>query len=219
MPYDKELIRKVATYVRSQLGKEHTGHDWFHAKRVLLMARRLQAEEGGDLMLIELSALVHDLGDYKRYDYSEAKGNLVLNAMMDILEIEREVQKKIMEIVIQSQYKGTDTKTPNSIEGRIIQDADWLDTLGAVGIARNFATSGDSGRVIYNPSIPPRANLNTIDYQKKKMESTAFNYFFEKSLRLPTLMNTETGRMIAGRRIKFLKLFIRQFLDEWDGRQ
>jgi len=219
MPYDKKLVRRVATYVKSHLYKEHTGHDWFHALRVLEMARRLQKEEGGDLMLIELSALVHDLGDYKKYDFSESKGNFALTAMLDILDIERSIQEKIMKVVIQSQYKGRETKSPDSIEGKIIQDSDWLETLGAIGIARNFATGGHAGRVIYNPTIKPLSDLSKLDYQRKKSESTSFNYFFEKPLRLLNRFNTNTARKIATQRIKFLKLYINQFLGEWEGKR
>ncbi len=217
MTYDSQLVRRVAKYVKSQLCKEHTGHDWYHAGRVIKNARILQREEGGDLMLIELSALLHDLGDYKKYDFNETKGNFALDAMMDILEINRHLQEDIMSIVIKSQYKGNETKTPNSIEGRIIQDADWLETLGAIGIARAFATGGQARRMLYDPTIKPRANLSKLDHQRKKTSGTSINYFFEKSLKLPNMMNTPTGKKIARHRVKFLKFYIKQFLSEWDG--
>ena len=219
MEYDKELIKRVAVYVKAQLYSEHTGHDWYHVRRVLKTSQILQNEEGGSLMLVELSSLLHDLGHYKRHEYNEAKGNLVLDAMMDILEIDRHVQKKIMTIVHESQYRGDSTKTPTTIEGKILQDSDWLETLGALGIARAFATGGSAGKLIYSPEIRPRTNLNQLSYQRKKTESTSFNYFFEKSLNLPNLMNTETGRRIATQRVDFLKKFIRQFIDEWEGKK
>jgi len=217
MQYDKEIIKRVATYVKSHLFEDNTGHDWHHVVRVLRTARILYKEEGGNLMLIELSALLHDLGDYKKHDYSEKKGNLVLDAMMDILEIEREVQEEIMRIVIESQYRGEETEEPSTMEGRILQDADWLETLGAIGVARAFATGGYAGRLIHDPKIRPRTNLSKLDYQKKVKESTSLNYFFEKSLKLPDMMNTKMGKQIAIQRIEFLKKFIKQFLAEWEG--
>ena len=217
MHYDQELIKRVAVYVKSQLWKENTGHDWHHVKRVLRMARILHKEEGGNLMLVELAALLHDLGDYKKHDYSEAKGNLILDAMMDILEIDRKIQETIMELVIESQYHGDETRVPSAAEGKILQDADWLDTVGAIGIARAFATGGHSGRVIHDPTIKPRTKLSKLDHQRKVQDSTSLNYFFEKSLKLPAMMNTKTGKIIAMQRIEFLKLFIKQFLAEWEG--
>ena len=217
MEYDQDIVKRVATYVKSHLFEENTGHDWHHVKRVLRTARALHTEEGGNLMLVELSSLLHDLGDYKKHDYNERKGNLVLDAMMDILEIEREAQKQIMNIVIESQYRGEETRPPKTLEGKILQDADWLETLGAIGVARAFATGGHSGRLIHDPKIRPRTNLSTLDYQRKIKESTSLNYFFEKSLKLPDIMNTKTGKMIARQRVEFLKKFIKQFLAEWEG--
>ncbi|MFH1291855.1 MAG: HD domain-containing protein [bacterium] len=211
------LVKRVATYVKSKLWGEPTGHDWYHAQRVLRMARILQREEGGNLSVIELAALVHDLGDYKKHDYNEYKGNLVLDAMMDILEINRDTQRRIMRIVSESQYKGSETKVPSTIEGKIIQDADWLETVGAIGIARGFATGGQIGRMMYDPDIKPRTGLNKLDYQKKKYEGTSLNYFFEKSLRLSEMMNTKTGKKIAKRRSEFLLSFIDEFIAEWNG--
>ncbi|MFH1789574.1 MAG: HD domain-containing protein [bacterium] len=214
---DSDIVKKTAIYVKSKLMAEPTGHDWYHVERVWRMAKILQAEEGGDLLLVELASLLHDLGDYKRHDFSETKGNLVLDAMMDILDIDKETQSKIMQIVIESQYKGDETMSPSSLEGKIIQDADWLEALGALGIARSFATGGLVGRMMHNPCINPRKNLSKLDYQRKKYEGTSMNYFYEKSLRLPEMMNTNTAKKIAYARVEFMKNFIQEFLDEWEG--
>jgi uncharacterized protein len=198
------------------LSGEPTGHDWFHVERVWKTALKLHEQEGGDKELIELSSLLHDLGDYKFYGLSEIKGNLVLRGMMEVMEIESVLQEKIMKIISESQYKGDETKTPSTIEGKIIQDADWLDALGAIGVARTLATGGNIGRMIYDPNIKPRQRLSRRDYQMKKTESTSVNYFYEKTLKLPDMMNTETGKKKAQKRIKFVKFFLEEFLEEWE---
>ncbi len=215
MPHN--LINKTAEYVKNKLLNEATGHDWYHVERVRKMARKLQAVEGGDLALVELAALLHDLGDYKQYEFDITKGNLVLRGMMDILEIDDETQKKIMQIVDESQYKGDETKAPSSLEGKIIQDADWLDALGAIGIARTFATGGRFKRVIHDPQRKPRKRINKDDYQRRKAEGTSLNHFYEKVLKLPALMNTKVARAIAEKRMKFIEEFIEEFLAEWNG--
>lgn len=212
-----ELIKKTAEYVKRKLLNEPTGHDWHHVTRVWKMAKRLQAEEGGDLGIVELAALLHDLGDYKQYEFDELKGIMVLRGMMDILEIESEIQEKILKIVDESQYKGDDTKVPSSLEGKIIQDADWLDAMGAIGIARTFSTGGRIRRMIYDPQRKPRKKLSKADYQHRKTEGTSINYFYEKALKLPAMMNTKTARAMAEKRVKFMEGYIEEFLGEWQG--
>jgi len=212
-----ELIKKTAEYVKKKLTNDPTGHDWYHIERVLRMAKRLQAEEGGDLKLIELAVLLHDLGDYKQYEFDELKGIMVLRGMMDILEIETDLQEKIIKIVDEAQYKGDATVVPQTLEGKIIQDADWLDAMGAVGIARTFSTGGRIKRVIYDPKRKPRKKLSKEDYQRRKTDGTSINYFYEKVLKLPKMMNTKTARDIAEKRAKFIENYIEEFLIEWRG--
>lgn len=213
---EQEFLDKVSNYVKVKLMNEPTGHDWYHVDRVRRIGRILQAQEGGNLFLIELASLLHEVGDYKKHGLNEVKGNLVLDAIMDILEVDNELQTMIMHIVIESQYKGIETKSPESIEGKIVQDADWLECIGAIGIARSFALCSDFNRPIYDPNRVPRLVLNRVDYQRKKFEGTSFNYFYEKSLKLPAMMNTKTGKKIAIERAEFLKQYIKQFLREWD---
>lgn len=214
-----ELVKKTAQYVKQKLFNEHTGHDWYHVQRVWRLAKQLQSEEGGNLELVELASLLHDLGDYKQYDFNERKGSLVLHGMMDILEIEEELQKKIVAITLESQYNGDDTKPASTLEGRIVQDADWLDAMGAIGISRIFANGGNIKRVIHDPERKPRRRLTKKIYQTKKQEGTSFNYFYEKTLKLPDLLNTSTAKIIGKERIKFVKLFLERFLDEWNGKK
>jgi uncharacterized protein len=213
-----ELFNKAADYVKKQMSAEPTGHDWFHVERVLKTARKLQAIEGGDLELIELGAVLHDLGDYKNYEYDEEKARLVLRGMMGVLEMPVDLQEKIEKIVEEIQYRGIDTKAPTSLEAKIIQDADWLDAVGAISIARTFATGGRIKRVLHDPRRKPRNRLKADDYLHRKQEGTSFNYFYEKALKLPEIINTKTAQRWAVSRIEFLKKYIEQFLAEWEGK-
>jgi len=210
------LVQKTANYVKVKLKNEHTGHDWYHAERVWKMAKKLQKEEGGDLELVELSAILHDVGDYKHFGFNEIKGGLVLRGIMDILEIPLETQDKIINIIDEAQYNGNETKAPITVEGKILQDADWLDASGAVGIARIIATGGHIGRVIHDPKRKPRRKLTKADYQHRKKEGTSINYFYEKVFRLAQMMNTKTGRAMAFKREEFVKKYVDQFLAEWE---
>lgn len=212
-----EIIKKTAEYVRQKLLNEPTGHDWFHVERVWRLAKYIQKEEGGDRELVELSALLHDLGDYKQYAFNETKGSLILHGMMDILDIDEDLQEKIIKNAIESQYYGDETKPASTLEGRIVQDADWLDSLGAIGIARVFATGGNIKRVIYDPERKSRQKLSKREYQTKKQEGTSYNYFHEKILKLPKLLNTKMAKKIAANRVKFVENFLKQFKDEWEG--
>ncbi len=214
----KNLIEKTAEYVKIKLAQEPTGHDWYHVERVWKMAKLLQIEEGGDLELIQLSALLHDLGDYDNpEDFDEEKGSLVLNGMMDVLEIDELMKKKIITIIHESQYIGNDTKPAATTEGKIIQDAAWLDALGAIGIARTFATGGFIRRMLHDPHRPLRRKLARETYKNHKKNSTSIDSFYEKALKLPKLMNTPTARRIAERRADFIQHFIDEFLQEWEG--
>lgn len=213
-----ELFNRASDYVKKQMAADFTGHDWYHVERVLTIARKLQTIEGGDLELIEIGTVLHDLSDYKNYEYDEEKARLVLRGMMGILEVPDDLQEKIEKIVDEIQYRGVDTKTPSFLEAKIIQDADWLDAIGAIGIARTFATGGRIKRVLCDPRRKPRNRLKADDYLRRKQEGTSFNYFYEKVLKLPEMMNTETAKKWAGPRIEFIKKYMEQFLIEWDAK-
>lgn len=204
-----------------KLYNEPSGHDWYHVERVWKMAKRLQKEEGGNLELIELVALLHNLGDYSHFKFAgEQKGSLALYGMIDILGIEEPMKGKIIDLVNEMKFKGDETKTPPSIEGKIVQDANLLDTLGAIGIARCFASGGYHRRPIYDPNIPVRKRLSKENYQTKKQESTSMNSFYEKALKVAAHMNTKTGKHLAQERAKYIKDFIIQFMKEWkDGKE
>lgn len=212
-----DLVQRTANYVKLKLLNEPTGHDWLHVVRVWRIARRLQKEEGGDLELLDLAVLLHDLGDYKQFNFDEKKAALVLRGMMDVLGIEREMQEKITKIIDEAQYVGSDTKPAKTLEGKILQDADWLDALGAIGIARTFATGGRIRRLIYDPKRKVRRRLSKDDYLHRKQEGTSFNYFLEKILKLPAMFSTKTAKEIAKKRAEFVKIYLQEFLAEWKG--
>lgn len=210
-----ELVKTAAEYAKKKLVGEITGHDWFHVQRVWKMSKRLQAEEGGDTQVIELAALLHDLGDNNMYEFDDQKGFFILHGMMDVLEIEEDVQEKIIKIADELRYKGDGTKPASTLEGKIVQDADWLESLGAIGVARIFATGGRIKRMMHNPEITPRSRFTVKDYRYKKIEGTSFNYFYEKSFKLVKMMNTKTAKAIAEKRAKYLENFVEEFLAEW----
>ncbi|MBI2443949.1 MAG: HD domain-containing protein [Candidatus Magasanikbacteria bacterium] len=212
-----ELIAKCARYVQLKLAHEPAGHDWFHVERVWKMGKRLQATEGGDLFLVELAALLHNLGDHNFGEFNEEKGMLALFGMMDILEIEEADKEQLLNIVTDSKYKGDETTRPRTLEGKIVQDANWLDVLGAIGIARTFAAGGFVGRPIFDPDVPVRPSLSKQVYQRKKREGTSINSFYEKAFRLPERLNTETAKRIAEARLDYINSFLAQFMKEWEG--
>jgi len=210
------LIKRTSDYVKQKMTGEHTGHDWFHIERVCAMAKKIQAVEGGDIKLITMAALLHDLGDYKQYGFSELKGSFVIRGMMDVLGIEHDLKESLVKIIDEAQFKGDDTAKPESIEAKILQDADWLDSLGALGIARTFATGGNNNRPIHNPGIKPRQKLSKTDYIFKKNEGTSINYFYEKVLKLRKMFNTEMAKKIGEQRAVFVEAFLDEFEKEWN---
>jgi uncharacterized protein len=218
MAVAQTLIQKTAEYVKQKLITEHTGHDWYHVERVWKLAKRIQKEEGGNLELIELACLLHEFENFRQqYQPSDMKGPYILLGMMDVLDIEKDVQDKVVKIIEESQFNGSETRVPSTVEGKVVQDADWLDNIGAVGIARIFATGGFIQRMIHDPKRKPRHKMSKKDYQFRKREGTSFNYFYEKVFKLSKLMNTKIGKSIALKREQYLHNFIEEFLAEWEG--
>lgn len=211
------LVAKTADYVRKRLQNEGSGHDWEHTRRIWDMSKRLQAVEGGDLELIELASLLHCAAerDIKK-TVDEKVRSLTMQGVLDVLDITEEYKKEIITIAQQCRFKGKDTERPTTLEGKIVQDADWLEGLGAIGVARGFSAGGYLGRKIHDPAISSRANLSKADYLKRKLQGTSINYFYEKSLQLPKYLNTKTAKRVAVKRLQYLKGFLDQFMKEWD---
>ncbi|MFH1072483.1 MAG: HD domain-containing protein [Nanoarchaeota archaeon] len=214
---DKEsVIRNTAEYVRKEMEGEGTGHDWWHVYRVWRTSTYIAKEEHADLFIVQLGALLHDIADWKFND--EAAGAQVTRKWLASLHVEKEVISSVCQIVQDISFKGAGvTSNISTLEGKIVQDADRLDALGAIGIARAFAYGGYKRREIYNPNIKPERH-ETFEQYKKGTGST-INHFYEKLLLLKDLMNTETGRRMAEERHRYMEEYLDRFYREWNGKE
>ncbi len=212
---DKEaILEKTAEYVESQCREDASGHDWNHIRRVRRLTRQIAAAEGGDLFVAELAALLHDLDDWK-FNESGDETPRQARAWLDSCGLDEPTARQVCEIIARISYKGAGAENKmNSLEGFIAQDADRLDALGAIGIARAFAYGGYKNRPMYDPDSPPRLHANFEEYKNSK--SATVNHFYEKLLLLKDRMNTPTGRKLAEERHAFMLLFLEQFMKEWD---
>ena len=211
-----EIIKQTETYVHSELGEDATGHDWFHVDRVRRTALYICYEEQtGDPFIIEMAALLHDIPDEKLNESAEM-GEQKLNSFLKTLPLTAQAKNHIMQIIAAISYKGGKGSELASIEAEIVQDADRLDAIGAIGIARAFAYGGKKGQSIYDPAIQVREEMSLEEYRKGK--STSIHHFYEKLLKLKNLMNTETARKMAESRQKIMETFLEQFFQEWNGR-
>lgn len=213
--YD-ELISSTIYFVKEQIKDYDSGHDWFHIERVWKMAKRIAEEEKGiDLLVVELSALLHDVGDYKFHDGAQNSGPQIVRNFLEEFDLPRTTILHVESIVKNVSYSSENTPGFHSKELEIVQDADRLDAMGAIGIARAFNFGGYKGRSIYDPDIPAQANLSKEEYKKNK--GPTINHFYEKLLLLKGQMNTNTGRSIAEARHDFMKQYLEQFYKEWKG--
>lgn len=211
---DKNLLEKLLLYIEEKFNNDYSGHDYYHSIRVYKLATYICKKENADLEIVQLAALLHDVDDYKLFggnagNYSNAEMFLKDNKVSDVKI------KLICEIIASISFKGTDTKVPKSIEGKIVQDADRLDAIGAIGIARTFAYGGSKHRMMHIPGEKPRENMNFEEYSKSN--GTTINHFYEKLLKLKDLMNTKTARILAESRHKYMESFLEEFFDEWEG--
>ena len=211
---DEERLQIAADYVEEKLAGEGSGHDWWHIVRVRNLAARIAQAEGGNHFICQMAALLHDLADEKVAG-SEAAGLREVKNLLETLELSKEQVAEIMEIVSGISYKGGHNHRALSLEGQIVQDADRLDALGAIGIARTMAYSGNKNRIIHDPTLPVREQMSLEEYRAQK--GSAITHFYEKLLKLKDLMNTQTARKIAQGRHEFLDIYLKQFYAEWDG--
>jgi uncharacterized protein len=214
----KSIIRQTLKYVRENLEKEPTGHDWWHTYRVWKLSLKIAKEEKNvDLFVVQLAALLHDITDWKFYAGDISVGPKLAKEWLKKLRVEKDIITHVCEIIKEISFKGVKVKSKiRTKEGMIVQDADRLDAIGAIGIARCFATGAKLNREIYNPNIKPRLHKTFEEY--KKAESTSINHFYEKLLLLKDLMNTKTAEKIAEQRHKFMKQFLDRFFKEWDSK-
>lgn len=208
------LTDKIADAIKHEFLDDPTGHDWHHIQRVLDTSRFIHSKEGGDLQIIELSALLHDISDYKFNGGDFKKGGEIAAEILERFNVPEASIQKIRYIVDNISYKGANTEVEmNSLEGQIVQDADRLDAIGAIGIARVFAYGGNKNQPIYDPDLDPKLHNTFEDYAFSR--TTSINHFYEKLLLLRDRLNTETARKIGDERHTFMVDFLDQFYKEW----
>ncbi|MDQ0197600.1 HD domain-containing protein [Neobacillus ginsengisoli] len=211
----QQIIEQTETYVRSELGEDATGHDWYHVDRVRRNALHICIQEkAGDPFVIEMAALLHDISDEKLNE-SAAKGEVKLDTFLKTISLTSEQVDHIKQIIASISYKGGRQTELISDEAKIVQDADRLDAIGAIGIARAFAYGGKKGQPIYDPAINVREEMTYEDYRNGK--SSSINHFYEKLLKLEGLLNTDTAKRLAESRQKIMEDFLLQFSQEWNG--
>jgi uncharacterized protein len=210
------LIENTILFVKQKLENAEAGHDWFHMERVYKNALLIAEDETCDLMIVKLGALLHDIADSKFNDGDETVGPKVACEFLKSQNASEETIKHVVNIIENISFKGGNfEKKFTSKELEIVQDADRLDAIGAIGIARTFNYGGFKNRQLYNPNVAPKLNMTKEEY--KKSDAPTINHFYEKLLLLKDKMNTETGKQIAQERHKFMELFLSQFYAEWDG--
>lgn len=210
------LVERVAAHLKTRFMAESSGHDWHHIHRVWKLAQQIGAREGANQAVVELAALVHDIADWKFHEGDDSVGPREAERLLVQEGARREIIDQVVEIVSTISYKGAGVKTEmRTLEGQCVQDADRLDAMGAIGIARCFAYGGHAGRSMYDPDESPVLHATAEAYKAAK--GTSLNHFYEKLFLLKDRMNTATGRSMAEQRHQFMEDFVAQFLAEWDG--
>jgi uncharacterized protein len=213
-----DLISNTIGFVKHELQNAEGGHDWFHIERVYKNALLIAKDETCDLTVVQLGALLHDIADSKFHDGDESIGPKTARKFLEAQNAAEATIVHVINIIENISFKGGNfEKKFNSIELDIVQDADRLDALGAIGIARTFNYGGFKNRPLYNPEITPEHNMSKEAY--KASESPTLNHFYEKLLLLKDKMNTETGKKIAQQRHHFMEEFLSQFYAEWEGKK
>ncbi|MFY8068269.1 MAG: HD domain-containing protein [Flavobacterium sp.] len=213
-----QLINNTILFVKNQLTNAEGGHDWFHIERVYKNALLIAEEEDCDITIVKLGALLHDIADSKFHDGDEKIGPKTARIFLESQNVSEDIISHVIAIIENISFKGGNfEKKFNSKELEIVQDADRLDAIGAIGIARTFNYGGFKNRPLYNPNIQPNLNMSKEEY--KNSESPTLNHFYEKLLLLKDKMNTETGKKIAQKRHDFMITYLSQFYAEWDGEE
>ncbi|WP_122641170.1 MULTISPECIES: HD domain-containing protein [unclassified Romboutsia] len=206
------IIEETKLFVKDKLKKDGTGHDWYHIERVYNMAKYIGERENANMFIVEMAALLHDIDDWK---LSDSYSTSLTESFLKSVSVDKEDFDDIMNIINTMSFKGgVVSSKQNTIEGKIVQDADRLDALGAIGIARTFAYGGSKNRLIYDPNIDP-IEFKSLDEVKYK-ENHTINHFYEKLLKLKDLMNTEIAKDIANERHEFMEQFLHKFYNEWN---
>ena len=211
-------IEKTIAFVKHQLSNAEGGHDWFHIQRVLNNAMLIAKNENVDVFTVQLGALLHDIADSKFHNGDETVGPKVAREFLMEIDVDSAVIEHVVKIIENVSFAGgNQLKNFNSLELDVIQDADRLDAIGAIGIARTFNYGGFKNRAMFNPDIKPNLEMTKEEY--KASNTPTINHFYEKLLLLKDKMNTKTGRKIAADRHQFMEQFLEQFYAEWDGKK
>lgn len=214
----QEVIARTEDFVRETLKNDSTGHDWWHIDRVRKVAVKLAHDEGADIFVVELAALLHDIADWKFNGGDITAGANKAKEWLKSLGVDDVTQARVAQIVLTVSFKGAGVKNEiDSLEGQVVQDADRIDALGAIGIARTFAYGGHFNRVMYDPDEKPVQHQTFEQYKSSK--GTTINHFYEKLLLLKDRLNTKSARTLAESRHRFIEDFLTQFYDEWEGRK
>ena len=213
---NENLINETIAFVKKELENAEGGHDWFHVERVYKNAALIANGENCDILIVQLGALLHDIADSKFYDGDETVGPKKARLFLESKNVPEKTIDHVVNIIENISFKGgNETKKFSSLELDIVQDADRLDAIGAIGIARTFNYGGFKNRAIYNPEIKPNLNMSKKEY--KNSDAPTINHFYEKLLLLKDKMNTKTGKKIAYQRHQFMELYLNQFYAEWNG--
>ncbi len=215
----KIIIQKTADYAKKTLEGESSGHDWWHVYRVWKMAKYIgKKEKNVEMFVIEIAALLHDIADWKLHGGDEEIGPKTARTWLETLDVEEKYIEHVYQIIKTVSFRGANVKSQmKTKEGMVVQDADKLDAIGAIGIARTFAYGGKMGQEIHNPNSKPTMHNSFEEYKNSK--SPTINHFYEKLLLLKNRMNTKTARQIALRRHKYMEKFLKKFYKEWEGKE
>jgi uncharacterized protein len=209
-----EIINRTRKFVKEQLQNEGSGHDWWHIVRVTNSAINIAEKEQADLFIVEMAALLHDIADEK-LNKNEEIGIRKVEDWLRLCNVNEKNTNHILSIIQGMSFKGGGRPPLQTIEGMVVQDADRLDAIGAIGIARTFTYAGAKGDLIYDPTISVREHMTKEEYRKAK--STPINHFYEKLLKLKDLMNTTTAKQLANERHEVMVAYLEQFMKEWNG--
>ena len=210
------IVNKTILFVKKKLENAEGGHDWFHIERVYKNALLIADGEVCDVDIVKLGALLHDIADSKFHDGDETIGPKIAREFLESHNVDQATIEHVINIIENVSFKGGNSeKTFSSVELNIVQDADRLDAIGAIGIARTFNYGGFKNRPLYNPNIAPKLRMSKEEY--KNNQAPTLNHFYEKLLLLKDKMNTETGKQIAHQRHHYMEGFLAQFYAEWEG--
>lgn len=215
----QQVIQNTVSHLKEQFANDASGHDWWHMYRVWQLAKTIAAAEpAADVFIVELGALLHDIADWKFTDGDLEAGPRVARGWLAGQKVDEKVIVQIEDIIRNVSFKGAGVESKmKTIEGKIVSDADKLDAIGALGIARTFAYGGSKGRLMYDPDCKPTPDMDFEAY--KNSNSPTINHFYEKLLLLKDRLFTEEARRLAQKRHVFMEQFLDEFFEEWDGRR